>query len=92
MALAACSLGKIDVVDRFAFDSMWTAPIVADRRRGIADGIAFVLKRWLNPMEAAELARYFSPVLQGISVQARDGASREQLEKIAEHAVASLRS
>jgi AcrR family transcriptional regulator len=65
---------------------------VAERRRHISKGIALVLSRWLDPGMADNLATYFSAVLQGISVQARDGANLEQLNSIAEQAIAGFRA
>ena len=38
---------------------------------------------------AATLARFYVTVLQGLSVQARDGASVEDLEQVAQHALAA---
>ncbi|WP_394848031.1 TetR/AcrR family transcriptional regulator [Pendulispora brunnea] len=37
--------------------------------------------------DAAELAKFYGAVIQGIAVQARDGATREQLEGIARRAL-----
>ena len=39
--------------------------------------------------DTAALARFYSTVLQGLSVQARDGASRKTLERIADGAMAA---
>lgn len=49
--------------------------------------IADALGRWLDPHRASSLARYLIVVLQGISVQARDGVTREQLEQVVEEAL-----
>lgn len=62
------------------------------RRAAICDAIALALARWLDDPTANSLARYFAAVLQGISVQARDGASRAQLEGIAEEVIAGFRA
>jgi AcrR family transcriptional regulator len=62
------------------------------RRDAIRDAIALALSRWLDGPTADALARYFAAVLQGISVQARDGASRAQLEGIAEEVIAGFRA
>lgn len=45
---------------------------------------------WLPPGDAAQLAPFVCAILQGISVQARDGASVDQLRGIASRAVRSL--
>lgn len=39
--------------------------------------------------DTAALARFYSTILQGLSVQARDGASRKTLERIADDAMAA---
>lgn len=65
---------------------------VAELRRELARGIAHILARWLAPQDAEDSARYFSAVLQGISVQARDGATVEQLDAIARLAAEGFRA
>ena len=40
------------------------------------DAIARSLARWIDPPEAGEMANYLATVLQGLAVQARDGADR----------------
>lgn len=62
------------------------AELVA-RRRAFRDAIAFALRRWIPEQQAADMARYLTAVLQGMAVQARDGATSEELEAIASIAV-----
>ncbi len=63
---------------------------LADRRRGFETALRDQLERWVAPTEAASLARYLLAVMQGISAHARDGATRADLEGIADHAKAAL--
>ena len=62
------------------------------RRRFLCDAIADALTRWLSRDAAESLARYLSAVLQGLSIQARDGTSKESLERIADEVIAGLRA
>ena len=65
---------------------------LAERRRTIGDAIARGLSRWLDDAAAGALAGYLAVVLQGLSVQARDGASRQDLERVADEAIAGFRA
>lgn len=44
--------------------------------------ISETIERWLEPSRARSIARYYVVVLQGISIQALDGATREELENV----------
>jgi len=48
------------------------------------------LSRWLERSEAERLAAYLSAVQQGMAVQARDGATAEELSNIADETVAGI--
>ncbi|WP_037340692.1 TetR/AcrR family transcriptional regulator [Salinisphaera hydrothermalis] len=63
---------------------------LAARRKRLEKGIALGLERWVAPQEAARLAAFLFAVQQGMSVQARDGASLEALLLIARDAVAGI--
>jgi AcrR family transcriptional regulator len=63
---------------------------LGDRRRALRDSIADALSRWLERSEAERLAAYLSVVQQGLSVQARDGATAEELSRIADETVAGI--
>ena len=63
---------------------------LAERRRVLRDRIADALCRWLDRSEAERLAAYLSAVQQGMSVQARDGATAEELSHIADETVAGV--
>jgi hypothetical protein len=65
---------------------------LADRRRRMHDQIAEVLKSWLDQNDAKSLARYLMAIMQGLSIQARDGASRHDLNQIVDEVVAGLRA
>ncbi|WP_174278751.1 TetR/AcrR family transcriptional regulator [Sphingomonas bacterium] len=65
---------------------------LAARRRAVRDAVAEALSRWLDPPKAEALAGYLCVVLQGLSVQARDGGSREDLEEMAGEAMAGIRA
>ena len=58
------------------------------RRRAIHEAIAGAMSRWLDGPAADALAGYLCAVMQGLSVQARDGASREALQEVADEAIA----
>ena len=62
------------------------------RRRGVREAIAKALSRWLEAQAADALAGYLCVVLQGLSVQARDGATREDLQSSADEAAAGVRA
>lgn len=59
------------------------AEIRARLVRGVADG-----DLELSASALDDLARYFTTVMQGMSVQARDGATRAELEAVIDHAMA----
>lgn len=54
----------------------------------IADG----LRLWLDQERSVSLARYLVTILQGLSVQARDGASREELMQVCDETIAGLKA
>jgi hypothetical protein len=56
------------------------------------DTITLKLESWLDRDHAAPLSRYLVTVLQGLSVQARDGASRQDLKQVASEVVAGIRA
>ncbi|MEZ0605814.1 hypothetical protein ACAX43_27185 [Paraburkholderia sp. IW21] len=60
------------------------------RRNVLINGIAMKLQCWTSPDRAAALARYLSAVLQGLSVQARDGATMSELQLVAAQVVTGL--
>ncbi|MGI8428003.1 MAG: TetR/AcrR family transcriptional regulator [Solirubrobacteraceae bacterium] len=67
--------------------------LCADRRRSLVADLRRYLKaaQRVGTLSAgadiASLARYLAAVLQGMAIQARDGAGRRQLEHLAEHAL-----
>lgn len=63
---------------------------LADRRIGFETALRHALERWVSPPDAASLAPCLFAVMQGISVHARDGATRAELESIAAFARAAL--
>ncbi|MGO7015428.1 TetR/AcrR family transcriptional regulator [Rhizobium leguminosarum] len=65
---------------------------LARRRSGMHEAVTTALLPWLDDQHAGSLARYFMTILQGLSVQARDGASREDLEQVVTHALAGVRA
>jgi TetR/AcrR family transcriptional regulator, copper-responsive repressor len=52
--------------------------------------LASKLEHFTDPDHAAALARYLTAIMQGMAVQARDGATREELVSLAQGAVAML--
>ena len=63
---------------------------LAERRGVLRTRVADALGKWLDRVEAERLAAYLAAVQQGISVQARDGATAEDLSRIAEDTVAGI--
>ncbi|GAB0114852.1 hypothetical protein AcidC75_23760 [Acidisoma sp. C75] len=63
---------------------------LAARRRGLQKAIALGLERWMAPQEAAPIAAFLFAVQQGMSVQARDGATLDDLLLIAQNATAGI--
>jgi len=57
------------------------------RRDAMRDAIAEALGRWLDPERSKSLGRFLVVVLQGMSVQARDGATRSELEEVIQEAL-----
>lgn len=65
---------------------------LTDRRNAMRGMIAEALTRWLDHDKAVALARYLVAILQGLSVQARDGASRQELEEVLTEVLAGLQA
>jgi AcrR family transcriptional regulator len=65
---------------------------LAGRRRQTRDQIAGALTRWLPEAAARSLARYLTAVAQGLAIQARDGATRLDLEQVVDEVVAGLKA
>lgn len=63
------------------------ALVLSDRRDAMREAIADALSPWLDPARSRSLARFLVVVLQGMSVQARDGATREELEEVVKEAL-----
>lgn len=68
------------------------ARAVAERRNRYRQAMERGLARWTGEVEAATLARYLTAVMQGLSVQARDGAGAETLSLIVGEVLAGLRA
>lgn len=62
----------------------------AARREAMRERIAKALAPFATKAEARRLGRYLSAVLQGISIQARDGAAPMELQEIVEHVVSGV--
>lgn len=63
---------------------------LADRRRALRRDLAKVFARWVDKREAQPLARYVATILQGFSIQARDGASAADLRTVVDIACAAV--
>ena len=63
---------------------------LTDRRKRFRDLLARRLERWRDRPSARALARYLTAVMQGMSIQARDGATARELRTIADQVVAGL--
>ena len=63
---------------------------LARRRRKLRAALARGLERWVDKAAARSLARYVAALLQGLSIQARDGASATELRTVIDVACAGL--
>jgi AcrR family transcriptional regulator len=63
---------------------------LARRRRKLRTAFARALERWVDKAAAQSLARFVTALLQGLSIQARDGASAAELRTIIDVACAGL--
>lgn len=63
---------------------------MARRRDAMREALAAALDRWVDARQAAALARHLAAVLQGISIQARDGATPQDLHDIIGPVIAGL--
>jgi hypothetical protein len=52
--------------------------------------IAELFGQWLDHEQAVSLARYCVAVFQGLSVQPRDGATRQELDQVVAEVVAGV--
>ena len=66
------------------------AALVRCRRTELYDMVQLGLGRWCPEDKVERLARFLCALLQGISVQAGDGATRDELSALVEFAVAAL--
>ncbi|MGN8023661.1 TetR/AcrR family transcriptional regulator [Phyllobacterium sp. 22229] len=64
---------------------------LAERRGLMRDSIMLKLQPWVDRDRAVSLSRYLVTILQGLSVQARDGASREELKQVAGEVAAGIK-
>ena len=71
-----------------AVENEGVARDLAERRRAIRDAIALSLERWVDQAVASVLASYLTAVMQGVSIQARDGAGRDELERVVDKSIA----
>lgn len=70
-------------------DNQAVAETLAKRRAAFRQAISEQLLRWLPEPDAHSFARYLVTVLQGLSVQARDGATMEDLRPVIELALSA---
>jgi AcrR family transcriptional regulator len=65
---------------------------LAERRNAMREMIAELFAQWLDHEQAVSLARYCVAVFQGLSVQARDGATRHELDQVVAEVVAGVKA
>jgi hypothetical protein len=63
---------------------------LAARRNAMRERIAQALRPFADVEEMRRLARHLVAVMQGISIQARDGATSAELQEIVEDLVAGV--
>jgi AcrR family transcriptional regulator len=64
----------------------------AARRDAMRERIAEALAPFASKTEARRLARYLSTVMQGLSIQAQDRATRAELQEVVDEVVAGLKT
>lgn len=85
-AMLACARENEAIADMIAQERDATLNALRARiERGIADG------QLIDETDAASLARFVGAIIQGMSVQARDGASEAELQAIARLAIEQVR-
>lgn len=62
----------------------------AERREAMRERIAEALRPFAEPQTVRRLARHLAAVMQGISIQARDGATPAELQEIAEEVLSGI--
>lgn len=62
----------------------------AARRGAMRENIVSALEPFIEGEEAYRMARYLAAIMQGISIQAKDGASPAELQEIVEEVVAGV--
>lgn len=75
-----------------AADHSELARELTTRRDDMRNAISVTLLRWTDKARAETLARYLVTVLQGLSVQARDGATRDELHQVVDQVIAGVRA
>lgn len=68
------------------------AAYLASRRLAMRRDLAKLFSRWVDKDRARSVARYVAALLQGFSIQARDGASAAELRAVVDIACNSIRS
>ncbi len=63
---------------------------LAERRNAMREMMAECFGQWLDGDKAGALARYCVAIFQGLSVQARDGATREELNQVVAEVMAGV--
>jgi len=72
-------------------DHLSLARDAAARRNAMRERIAEALRPFASASEVQRLARHLAAVMQGISIQARDGATPVELQEIVEDVVSGLK-
>lgn len=65
---------------------------LAERREKLRERIATAIAQWVSRDEAERMARMVLSTMQGLSIQALDGATREELQMVVDEVVAGLRA
>ncbi len=65
---------------------------LTSRRDDMRHAISQALLPYMDAARAETLARYLVTLLQGLSVQARDGATRDELEQVVDQVIAGIRA
>ena len=73
-------------------DNQALARDVAGRRGALREAMSLALRRWTDERDAVALSWHLAAVLQGMSIQARDGAAAADLRMVVDEVVFGLRA
>ena len=71
-------------------DNQALARDLSSRRSALRETMSLALRRWTGEQDAVALSWHLAAVMQGLSIQARDGATAAELRMVVREVVAGL--